>query len=359
MRARRARSSEFLRLAVHRLGILLVAALVLLSAAGAHAANIALLKPSGSSPALAEAMNRLKGELFALGLEVEIVARPANREAEAVDPRAWLEQTANERGIDAVIDVIGETTPTAVDIWIFERSPRRTRVSRVVLEPDAPNAAETLAIRAIEVLRSNFVEIDLAARARTDDVPITEPPRDAPVKPPPSRLVERVGLQAGAGVLTSLDGVGPAILPLVRADWAVSSWLVAQATFAGLGTRPTLETDAGSATVAQGYGVLGLCYCLPSDPGIRPFVSLSAGALRTSLEGRAQAPEEGHSVDQWSFLVDGSVGARLRFFERYYFTPAFHVQFAQPYVAVHFVNELVASSGRPNLMGSLTVGAWL
>lgn len=339
------------------LGTLLVALLVMLSAESAFAAKIALLEPSGSARAPAEALYRLKGELFALGLEVEVLARPATGETDTADARVLLEQTAAERGIDAVIDVVGDTTPTAVDIWIFERSPPRSQVSRVVLEPNTPNAAETLAIRAIEVLRANFVEIDLAARARANE-PVVETPRDAPMKPP-ARRGEHVGLEAGAAVLTSLDGIGPAILPIVRVDWAVSSWLVVQTTLAGFGTQPTLETRAGSATVAQGYAVLGLCYCYPSDPGLRPFLSLSAGALRTSLDGQADFPEEGHTVAQWSFLLDASLGARLRFSERYYLTPAFHVQLAQPYVAVHFVDELVASSGRPNLLSSLTVGAWL
>ena len=347
---------------MHRLTILLVVALLSFWATRVQAANIALLRPSGSSPALAEALYRLKGELFALGLEVQVVERPTNRATTVFDDRAFLEQTASEREIDAIIDVIGDTAPTAVDVWIFERSPRRSRVSRVVLEPNAPNGAEMLAIRAIEVLRSNFVEIDLAARARTEmpaaAPPRDEPPRDEPSKPPVRRS-ETFGLEAGAAVLTSLDGIGPAFLPLVRVDWAVSSWLVAQGTFAGFGTQPTLESAAGSATVSQGYGVLGLCYCLPSEPGIRPLVSLSAGALRTSFEGQADAPERGHSGEQWSFLVDASLGARLGFADRYYLTPAFHVQLAQPYVAVHFVDELVASSGRPNLLASLTLGAWL
>jgi hypothetical protein len=345
---------------VLRLTTLLIVALVTFWATGARAANIAILRPSGSSPELAEALNRLKGELFALGLDVKVVERPTSPEAAAVDARAWLEQTATEREIDAMIDVIGDTAPTAVDVWIFERSPRRSRVSRVVLEPNAPNGAELLAIRAIEVLRANFVEIDLAARAKTEvPLPVTAPPRDEQAKPPPAGRSEFLGVEAGAAILTSLDGIGPAFLPLVRVDWAMNSWLVAQGTLAGFGTRPTLESAAGSASVAQGYGVLGLCYCLPSEPGIRPFVSLSAGALRTSFEGQADAPERGHSVDQWSFLVDASLGARLRFAGSYYLTPAFHVQLAEPYVAVHFVDELVASSGRPNLLASLTLGAWL
>jgi len=341
---------------VSRLRTLLIVALVSLSAGGAQAANIAILRPSSSAKAIAEALYRLQGELFALGLEVRVVASPAHRGTGAPDSRALLEELAFERQIDALIDVVGDTAPTSVDIWIFERSPRRSRVSRVVLPPDAPNAAETLAIRAIEVLRSNFVEIDLAARSRSDAV--TPAPPSPPAKEAP-RGVDHVGVAAGLAMLTSLDGVGPALLPIVHFDWAVSSWLVTQATVAGLGTRPKLETAAGSASVSQSYAVLGLCYCPLRGPGVRPLVSLSAGALHTSLDGEASAPETGHTVRQWSFLIDGSVGAQVRFDDRYYLTPAFHVQMAEPYVAVHFVDEQVATSGRPNLLGSLTFGAWL
>ena len=336
---------------------LLLALLVLLATGSANAADIAVLRPSRASPELSEALYRLQGELLALGIEVRLVERAVERGAHAFDLRTWLEQMATEHAIDAVIDVVGDTKPTAVDIWIFERTPRRSHVSRVVLEPDAPNAAETLAIRAIEVLRSNFLEIDLAARARADAL-VPEVPRDEPVKPPPGRI-EHVGLEAGAVVLTSLDGVGPALLPLVRFDWAVSSWLVTNATLAGFGTRPTLESAAGSARVAQSYGLLGLCYCSPSKPKIRPFFGLSAGALKTSLDGQASAPEQGHIVEQWSFLFDAALGASLRLSDRYYLTLAAHVQLAEPYVAVHFVDEEIATSGRPNLLASLTLGAWL
>jgi hypothetical protein len=341
---------------VNRLRQLLLVALLLVWAGRVHAAHITILRPPRSSPEHAEALFRLKGELLALGLKVEIADRPARRAPDQTDPRAGLERMAAERGIDAIIDVVGEAVPTAVDIWIFQRSPRRTEVSRVQVEPSARNAAETLAIRAIEVLRSNFVEIDLAARAQLHATVSPPPPEQVPPPPPPA---QGLGLEAGAAVLTSLDGVGPAILPLVRFGWAANTWLAVQATVAGFGTRPTVEAPTGSARVAQQYAVLGLCYCSASDSGIRPLVSLSAGALRTSLEGEADAPEEGHRIERWSFLVDGSLGAQLGLSGRYHLTLASHVHMAEPSVAVHLVDTLVATTGRPNLVMSLTVGAWL
>ena len=43
----------------------------------------------------------------------------------------------------------------------------------------------------------------------------------------------------------------------------------------------------------------------------------------------------------------------------YHLTLAAHVQVAEPYIAIHVVDTLVATSGRPNVLLSLTLGAWL
>jgi hypothetical protein len=76
------------------------------------------------------------------------------------------------------------------------------------------------------------------------------------------------------------------------------------------------------------------------------------------LEGSATAPAQGHTAEQWSVLVDGSLGAGLRLSERFYGTVAAHAQLAEPYVAIHFADEVVATSGRPNLAVTMTFGGW-
>lgn len=339
-----------------RASVLCLAIVLWLTSAVAQAASIAIVRPSDSTPASVEALHRLQGELFALGFPVRLLERPVAGDASAIDAPDDLGRKAAEHGIDALIDIVGDASPPAVEIWILDPMSHRYEVSRVVLEPNTPNAAETLAIRAIEVLRSNFVEIDLAARARSEPPPAPPPARDT--APPPARTNERFGLEAGIAVLGSLDGVGPALLPTMRFGFAPSSWLVAEATLAGLGTRPTIETELGAATVSQSYGLVGLALS-PFGSSVRPYLSLSAGALQTSLEGQADSPERGHFVTQWSFLFDAGLGARVLFSDRYYLSPSFHVALAEPYVAVHFVDEEVARSGRPNLVASLTFGARL
>jgi len=351
---------------VQRKAHILLSLIAVLWAARAEAAKVIIVRPAGASPTLNETLSRLQGEVLSLGLEVAIVERPAPSGANAADARAWVERMAIEREADAVLDVIGAGAPAAVDIWVFQGQPRRAEVSRVVREPDADNAAERLAIRAIEALRSNLVEIDLAAKgakapkdqrpppvAREAAAAVTLDARRETVDPP------GVDVQAGAALATSLDGVGPAVMPIVRVGWTASSWLVLQGALAGLGSRPTVTSTAGSARVAEQYAVVGGCTCVRSARALQPYVALSAGVLRTTIDGQANAPADAHVVERWSFLVDGSVGARLRLPDRYHLTLAAHVQVAQPYIAIHFVDTLVATSGRPNLLLSLTVGAWL
>jgi hypothetical protein len=340
------------------LRIILLLAISLTWCGAGHATTVAILRPSSNSPEIKEAVFRLQGELLAVGLEVARALDPSAAGAESDERKAWLERIVSERRLDAVIAVVGDPKPVAVDVWIVERSTQSLRLSRVVLEPNVRNASATLAIRAIEVLRSNFFFAALPEKTPPDGRPAEAGPREVALPPAPQRN-DHFGVEAGAALLTSLDGVGPAILALARFDLTLYSGFVGQATLAGLGTRPTVETEAGGVRIAQHYGLLGLCYCPASESRIRPVFSLAAGVVRTSLDGSAEAPNRGHRIDHWAFLLDGSIGARLDLSRPYYLGLAAHVQLAEPYVGVHFVDELVATTGNPNFLMSLTVGAQL
>ena len=296
-----------------------------------------------------------------MGLDVTMTDRPVARGMAGADSRAWLEQVAAEHGASAVIDVLGDDALAAVDVWVVKAPPGRFEVTRVVVEPNTKNPPERIAIRAVDALRASLLEVDWAARGRHGEA-IAKPPiatlaKDGTEEPASRR--ERFGVELGAAALMSLDGVGPAVLPILRVDWAARSWLVMQAGLAGLGSRPTVTTTVGSARVAQQSGILGGCFRFRSNRRLWPFFTLGAGALHTSVDGQHGLDAEAHTVDQWSFLLDGSLGAGLRLYRRYYLTLAAHVQIAEPYVAIHFVDTVVATSGRPNLLLTVTVGAWL
>lgn len=325
----------------------------------AHGATVALLG-STATPALSEASSRLRGELSALRFQVILLREPTLVELAGLERHAWLERTAQARNIDAALEVVGETAPRAVDVWIFQRSPPRTQVSRVVPDPGTPDQAGTLAIRAIEVLRSYSLETDLAARARAGEAPPTADPVPADrASPAAAPSVERAGIELGAGLLTTLDGVGPALSPVLRVDWRAHPTFLVHATLSGFGTRPSLSAPAGTVRVDQTYAALGSCYCPAASRALAPYLTLAAGAMRTSLVGDAASPAAGHSISQWSLLLDAGIGARLRLPGRYYTTLSGHLQLLAPRVAIYVLDEQLASSGRPNLAANLMIGAWL
>ena len=206
-----------------------------------------------------------------------------------------------------------------------------------------------------------MAEIDLATKARPTAQLARHPPTPVAESPPQTSAAAmgHVDLQAGAAMLSSIDGVGPALMPIVRIGWSARPWLELQATVAGFGSRPAVVSASGSARVGQEYAVVGAGTCARAGRTLQPCVALAGGVLRTAIDGEADAPADAHFVERWSFLLDAGAGARLNLPGRYHLTLAAHVQVAEPYIAIHVVDTLAATSGRPNVLLSLTLGAWL
>jgi hypothetical protein len=324
------------------------------------AATVVIVRPSSPSARVTEALTFLHGELSSVGLEDRMIERLAPGTPTGTDMRPWLEQLAREQDAIAVVDIVGDDRVVAVDVWVL-KSPGRFEVTRVAVDPDTVNSSVRLAIRALEALHASLLEVDFAARNRRAKH-TAKPHAALPPRSEPSQLTsdrERFGLEVGAASLMSPGGVGPAVLPVGRLNWAVRSWLVLQATLAGLGTRPSVTTTVGTARVAREYAVLGGSCCLEPNHRWWPVFSIAAGVLHTSAEGQNGIGMDRHAVGQWSLLIDAGLGAGIRLYRSYYLTLAGHVQLAQPYVAIHFGDPVSATTGRPNLLVPLTVGAWL
>ena len=154
-------------------------------------------------------------------------------------------------------------------------------VRRVPFEPAATRASETLAIRAIELLRSSFLEIDLAAHDRRNEPGAAPPPAVVHFVETErlARNPERFGVEVGGAAVMSLDGVGPALLPLVRFDWSLRSWFLVQAALAG--PRDARDRREPGGQRAGGAGVRAARRQLPFPRG-------RAGAsLRDAVRRRA------------------------------------------------------------------------
>ena len=106
----------------------------------------------------------------------------------------------------------------------------------------------------------------------------------------------RFAVELGGFTTMALDGLGPALLPLLRLDWAPQSSLVVHLDIAGLGTRPTISDEQGEAELTQAHGLLGASYSPAMGELIRPFASVSAGALHTTVVGRTDQPTKSEST---------------------------------------------------------------
>lgn len=321
----------------------------------AFAHTVVLLRPPNRSPATVELLERLRGELLSIGFEVVVRARPESTSTSVSE--SWQSVLAAEAHCDAALDVVGDSV--AVDVWVFDRNQRLELLTRVKVDDNSENYSKGLAIRVSEVLRARLLE------AQSDNEQLRPSGAVSATSAEPVRIASRggeragpLGFELGAAAFTSLDGVGPGITPLIRLDWAIGSKLTLQMTLAGFGTRPSITAPAGKAGVTTQYGLLGARYQLGLQHRLRPLAALSLGTLHTAVDGQAEPPWQGHLVDQWSFLVDASLGAVFQLSQRYAIYLAGHAQLAEPYVAVHFGEQRVASSGRPNLVVSLTFGAW-
>jgi hypothetical protein len=346
---------------LRRVGPVVLLSLLMGWATAAQAAAVLLVRPVDASQVIAETLVRLSGELLSVGFETEVVEGPAADGVSGSDWRGWLERLAAEREADAVVALVGDAAPTSIKVWIVDKVAGNTGVRTVPFDATREHASETLAIRALELLRSSLLEIELAAREKRR-VPLATPPTavvENVRSEKPTGASQRFGLAVGGAGVVGVGGVGPAILPMVRFTWAARPSFVANVAMAGLGTRPTVESQWGSAQVTQAYAVLGGDYRFRVGHRLRPFLTLSAGALYTAIKGRAGAPNQGSDADTWSFLLDGGLGAWVGLSDRFFLEAAAHAQLAEPYPAIRFGDAVVATTARPNLLLTLTIGAWL
>ncbi len=337
-----------------RLAISVVLLAVLFWTVDAWAANVVLVQPPSPSPAMAEAIVRVRGELISEGFHVEVIAGPKGEQS-----RSWLEQLAAARQVDALVAVFGDETPDSVEVWVVDQVTEKTVVRRIPFKPESDHAPKTFAIHALELLRASFLEIDLRPNTRPGEAKSIPPAVvhfvDSERLPSRSR---RFGVEIGGAAVIGLGDVGPSLLPVVRLGWAINPSLVAQLAVAGYGSHASVQNNLGSAQVAEEFALLGARYRFILGRHLRPAVSLAAGVLHTRAEGEATSLYQGREAALWSFLLDGAVGIGVALTERFEIAFATHAQVAEPYPTIRFDRSVVATSTRPSLLFTLTLGAW-
>ena len=347
---------------VGRLALALLASSWLFGATYARAASVLIIvRPANTPPVMVETLVRLKGELISAGFETEIVDGGVAPSA-AGDSRARLEQLAARRGADAVVAIVGDLSPDSVEVWVIDKVTGKSVVRRVPFEPEAARASETLALRAIELLRSSFLEIDLAAHDRRNQTGRRAAVRSRPLRGDGStRQTPREARRRGRGRRGHQLGRCRSRGVAARALRLVVAPVVCRPGIAG---RPRDAPDRrGPGGQRAGGANVWAARRQPSFPRGPAAASFRDGVRRRAAYGgrgtrrRAEpGPRRGPMVlSRRRGPRCAAAACPIASTCRWRRT----LQVAEPYLAVRFVDTVVATSARPNLLLTLTVGAWL
>jgi hypothetical protein len=324
--------------------------------------RVVLVRPDEVDETIAEALNRMRGELVAEGFDVaEVGALPqpppltGSGEGPAADAAL------------ATIDLSVEAGADIVDLRVIDRLTNKTVIRRTPVERGATShTAEILAVRAVELLRASLLELLLESRPSepTASVPSAEASHASKwaAQGLPRERETVWGVEAGAIVLADFGGIPPAVLGLARLRRTLFGPLALRATVAGLGTQPRVQAGSlGSATVAQDIGLLECVASLWGNAVVHPVVSIGAGALYTSVDGHASYPYQARSgpASAWAAAADGSIGVEVRLGRHFSLSLEGHALLAKPFPVVQFLGSDVARNGQPSVLGSASVGGWL
>ena len=328
--------------------------------ARAESGRVTLLEPAGTSAGARRCLTRIREELIAGGFEVAIVD-PGPRN----DPVSTADAMERQRDSVATIALLGDPELGPAELWILDRVGDKAEVRRLPAQAEDPDRIpEVLAIRTIELLRASALKLLVESNR-----PPTPPPAPVPTRAPslaasPSRDDRgagrpSVGLETGISLLGSAGGPGPATIPLARVRIPVGGPFWARLTLAGLGSRPRVQTTLGSAAVSQTLGLGELTILFRSGRRLRPLVSFGGGALYVQSDGEAVSPYRGNRSERWAAVADGGVGVLGAFGRELALALEVHAFVAFPYPVVRFVDVTAATIGRPAVMASLTLVAWL
>jgi hypothetical protein len=331
----------------------------------AEPSRVVILRGAADDARSEEAANRLRAELAAAGFDVVMASPPADAQ-----PRAAMESAAIEARAFAAVMILPAMGGAAADVWVVDRVTGKTLIRTV--QVGGPSAPADLAVRAVELVQASLLEATAAPKAGPASAPAAASasapasiPEDVrswmePEREPPPRLFTGLGIEAGAGLLQSTGGIGPAFGPVLRLSLGIRAGFAGRLAFAGPAVGPDLTSSLGSASVRQELVALDLIYAFES-PGVPValVLSLGGGGYHLHATGAPNPPYAGDSDEVWSALADIGVGGALRFSSRAALLLDVHTLFTAPRPVVTLAGQELGSAGRPSFLVTLGIVASL
>jgi hypothetical protein len=163
------------------------------------------------------------------------------------------------------------------------------------------------------------------------------------------------GAEVGVQALAAFGGIGSALMPVGRARASLGRRVTARLSLSGLGTRPRVQAESGSATVSQELVLLELLSELAPDARFRPHLSLGAGAYHIAVAGNATSPYAGLRGDRFVFAADAGVGLALSIASSFALSVEGHGLLVTPYPVIRFLGVETARVGNPLAAATLTL----
>lgn len=270
---------------------------VLLFAWVAEAQRVALVRPPDTDAALLEVFNRLSAELKLQDFEVAIL----DTGVEVRTPEG-LADVARRTSSVAAVRFFRQLDNTAVDVWLGNRAGGSTAM-QTIAPPGGIDAPNVLAIRTVDLLRTNLREFGGGPRA-----PPLPPPPPREIKPPPQpppmpEHPPNWRIRAEAIVLWNRPSLGPAYGASLGLSRRITDRLEIGLVAAGpvvLGTH--WATPEGTASVRQELGWAEVRFSGWQAGPLVFGVSGGAGVMRMEVQGIY--PAELSRPDQtWSFAA--------------------------------------------------------
>jgi hypothetical protein len=315
--------------------------------------RVALVRTSSTDRLLREAGIRLRAELVDAGFDVVDVDRPPG------DPRAEVEDAASDGASFATVAINRAGPGALADVWISDHVTGKTVVRRLEVE-GTPNAADVLAIRALELLRASLLEVAVkepsssSPRAAPTDVlewiePVL-PEREVPAKD----YFQGTALGVGVLALHGLRGIGVAAGPTLRVSHGLTGRWFGRASLAGPLVGPVVVAPDGSASVRQEFASLDFGWASSPRPlGVVAWIG--AGAFDFHVTGSAIPPFHSRSDSVLSFLVTAGVGGVARLGPRVGLTAELAALALDPEPAVTIGNRDAGMVGAPSIALSLGI----
>ncbi|RYE83686.1 MAG: hypothetical protein EOO75_19020 [Myxococcales bacterium] len=285
---------------------------------------------------------RLEAELEMLGLRA-VLERPDDRDGESV--HRSLPALARQRRAMAALRLV--PSEGRVQLWLSDRVTGKTTLREVSM-PSGPDAAELLALRAVELLRASLLELRIVVRPGGE---IPAPVAAERLAGPSESWTPSVWL--GPALAWSPGGTGASLHPLLGLRWLLDG-RIGPEVLALLPMGSTrLASAEGSAEVSRLVVSAGLRVEFPLSA--RTALSFGAGGGLASLttEGAARDGYVGTTSTTRSALLHGAFGASV--------APTKNLRLGLETLAaatssrhvIAFAGRPVGSWGRPLLVGAL------